>query len=257
MMNTTVTLKTTGIELIDNKWGGFYNGSTYVVSGPSKSGRTTLALQYAYNAALRGEVTVYISEIRPRKLMVAAHAQGMDIQPLIDDNKLILLRTAPLRMEEYGHDRDSYLSAFLYDILNAVNEFKPANIIFDELTPYMDFNDKNLFLDIFTELVENLEDKLITSLFIVQENSGSDNAHLQKQLQNIATGEIQLGEQFTTSNATMPTNRVPVASGFDRYDQTANFRDTFDQRASIENQYIDINFATNSFNQKFKFAAVA
>ncbi|MFZ5519145.1 MAG: RAD55 family ATPase [Candidatus Zhuqueibacterota bacterium] len=245
MMNKTVTLKTTGIDLIDNKWGGFYNGSTYIVNGPSKSGRTTLALQYAYNAALQGEVTLYFTEIRPRKLIVAAHAQGMEIQPLIDENKLIILRTAPLRMEENGQDRDSLLSEFLYDLLNAVNEFNPSNIIFDELTPYMDFNDKDLFVDVFTEIIESLEDMLITSIFIIQDQSDSDNASLQKQLQNIATGNIQLDKRISNSNVTKPNNRMRVVSDFDRCDQATYFPNNYDETAST------------SINQEIKIASVA
>lgn len=213
-MNKTVTLKTTGIDSIDNKWGGFYNGSTYVVSGPSKSGRTTLALQFAFYAASRGEVSVLFTEMRPRKLIVAAHAQGMDIQPLIDNNKLIVLRTAPLRMLETNQDRDSYLSEFLYDVLNVVNEFKPSNIIFDELTPYMDFNDKYQFLDVFTEIVESLEDMLITSLFIIQDNPGFDNSYVQKQMENIATGHIRLASKGRNSNVNNPNSSMKVVSDF-------------------------------------------
>ncbi len=255
MMNKTVTLKSTGINSIDNTWGGFYNGSTYVINGPEKSGRTSLALQYAYHAALRGEVVVLFTDVRPRKLIVAAHSQGMNIQPLIENNKLIILRMAPLRMSEDIDDRDVYLSEFLFDILKAANEFKPSSVIFDELTPYMDFNDKDSFLDIFNEIIESLEDMLITSIFIVQDDVAFDNGSIHKELENIATGNIRLGKEESNSQAEKSDNRMRVISNAGCCDEVKNnSHDMIEVNAAADG---NIEITPQVSEQEIKIAAMA
>ncbi|MBK7867126.1 MAG: hypothetical protein IPJ75_09120 [Ignavibacteriales bacterium] len=47
MANGKINLINTGISIVDESWGGFYRGGTYVLIGPRKSGRTTIGLQYA------------------------------------------------------------------------------------------------------------------------------------------------------------------------------------------------------------------
>lgn len=216
-MTKTVEIKKSGINTIDNKWGGLYNGSTYIIHGPAKSGKTTLALQHAYNTASRGEQCVMFTDVRPRKLIVAAHAMGMNIQPLIDSGKLIIVRMVSPRMQQNNQDRDTLLSEYLYEILNAVNEFNPSSIIFDELTSYVDFNDKELFLDVFNELVEQLEEMLITSIFVLQEGV---NDNVQKKLEEIATGNIRLNKILNNSEEVVIPNRMKVIS-HDDYSEAA------------------------------------
>ena len=57
----------TGIEELDNKLGGgFYRGSTIVVSGPPAVGKTILGLQFLFNGAtMYGEKGTYITLSEP------------------------------------------------------------------------------------------------------------------------------------------------------------------------------------------------
>ena len=41
-MKKKIQLVSSGISIVDNAWGGFYRGGTYLLIGPRKSGRTLL-----------------------------------------------------------------------------------------------------------------------------------------------------------------------------------------------------------------------
>ena len=65
-MNQKIQLLTSGIPLVDDKWGGFYRGGTYLLVGARKSGRTLLSLQYAMECAKQKNVCLYFTSMRPK-----------------------------------------------------------------------------------------------------------------------------------------------------------------------------------------------
>ncbi len=209
-MNNTIKIKSSGIPFVDKNWGGFYTGSTYLINGQPKSGKTSTALQYAYNIASGGEVCVFFTNVRPRKLIVNAYSQGLNIQPLIDDNKLIILRMVPPKIERIQREHDEYLSEFLYDIIKVADEYKPSGIVFDELTQYMGFADKEMFRDVFNEVVETLEDNLITSVFVMKEATSSDEVYFAKQLEDIVNGVINLYKQSNKHNPNETNSTISI-----------------------------------------------
>lgn len=209
-MKNTINIKSSGIPVIDENWGGFYSGSTYLINGQPKSGKTSTALKYAYNIASKGEVCVFFTNVRPRKLIINAYSQGLNIQPLIDDNKLIVVRMTSPNIERIQQEKDAYLSEFLYDIIKVADEFKPNTIVFDELTPYLNFSDKELFLQVFNEVVETLEDSLITTVFINREATSTDELYLAKHLEDIVNGVINLDNQNIRQMPTESKDAIPV-----------------------------------------------
>ena len=70
-----VNIQPTGISLIDEKWGGFYKNSSYLLIGPRKSGRSLMALQYAIECAKQKQVCLYFSSVRPKELMILSAFQ--------------------------------------------------------------------------------------------------------------------------------------------------------------------------------------
>jgi circadian clock protein KaiC len=48
-----------GVPLDDKAWGGSYRGDTYLLIGSHKSGRTSLSLQFANEAADQNKVCIF------------------------------------------------------------------------------------------------------------------------------------------------------------------------------------------------------
>jgi circadian clock protein KaiC len=72
----------TGIRGLDEMLdGGLWRGSTTLVAGPSGAGKTTIALQFALDGAMRGEPTLYMNfQENPTQLVRTIRALGVDLE---------------------------------------------------------------------------------------------------------------------------------------------------------------------------------
>ncbi len=168
-MTKGVNLISSGFALIDKRWGGIYRGGSYLLIGPRKSGRTLLSLQFALESSKSSEVCLYFTNMRPKDLMIQAASLNFDIQSYMNQNLLIVVRIAPPNEVYDVPNPDEYLIEYMNDIITVVNEYNPSRIIFDELTPYIGFRNLNLLRDAFVHTLEVIEDRNITSLYVLGE----------------------------------------------------------------------------------------
>ncbi len=191
-MKKSVQLFRSGIPIVDNAWGGFYHGGTYLLVGEKKSGKTLLSLQYAVEAAKNKQVCLYFTNSRPKDLMIHAASIDIDLEYYINQNLIIIVRVAqPTESTEF-RNRDELLSDYLHDIISVINQYNPVRIIFDELTPYVEYENLNNLRDSFGSMVEEIEDMGITSLLILREPVAQSSKMIFNVLNSFATGIIQL-----------------------------------------------------------------
>lgn len=191
-MKKSVQLFRSGISLVDSAWGGFYQGGTYLLVGERKSGKTLLSLQYAVETAKNNDVCLYFTSSRPKDLMIHAASIDIDLENYINQNTIIVVRVAnPTETTEFK-SRDEILSEYLCDIISVINQYHPTKIIFDEITPYVEFENLNLLQDAFGSMIETIEDLGITSLLILREPAASSSKMIYNVLNSSATGIIHL-----------------------------------------------------------------
>ena len=75
---------------------------------------------------------------------------------------------SPLRLIlQEVENTDEFLVEYLRDIVTVVEQYQPNKMIFDELTPFINFVNLTLLQDVFIETTEAIENDSITSLFIL------------------------------------------------------------------------------------------
>jgi KaiC/GvpD/RAD55 family RecA-like ATPase len=191
-MKKSIQLFRSGIPIVDSAWGGFYHGGTYLLVGERKSGKTLLSLQYAVETAKNKEVCLYFTSSRPKDLMIHAASIDIDLESYINQNSIIVVRVAhPTETTEFK-TRDEFLSEYLLDIISVINQYHPTKIIFDELTPYAEFENLNILRDSFGSMIESIEEMGITSLLILREPAAQSSKMIFNVLNSFATGIIQL-----------------------------------------------------------------
>lgn len=191
-MKKSVQLFRTGIPIIDSAWGGFYQGGTYLLVGEKKSGKTLLSLQYAAECAKNKQVCLYFTTSRPKDLIIQAASIDVDLEYYIHQNSIIVVRVAlPTENTEFK-SRDEFLSDYLNDIISVINQYHPTRIIFDELTPYVEFEKVNVLRDVFGAMIETIEESGITSFFILREPIAQSSKIIFNTINSFATGIIQL-----------------------------------------------------------------
>jgi circadian clock protein KaiC len=191
-MKKKIQLLPSGISLVDNTWGGFYRGGTYLLLGPRKSGRTLIGLQYAMECAKQKEVCLFFTSMRPKDLMIHAASIDFDLQQYMNQNLIIVVRVAPPSDLYEAGNPDDFLVEYLNDIVTVVDQYQPNKIVFDELTPFIGFENTNLLRDVFRRTTESIEDNAITSLFILGDPATPAAKNVADVLAETATGIIYL-----------------------------------------------------------------
>lgn len=195
-----VKLINSGFQFIDKKWGGFYTGGSYLLIGPKKSGRTLLALQIAAEAVQASEVVLFFTTMRPKDLMIQASSINFDIQSYMDRNLIIVVKVALPNDAYNSSNQDDIFKEYLNDIISVTNQYKPKRFIFDEITPYIDFKNLDYLHNSFLSTIETIEDKDITSLFVVGEPADERSENIINVLSQCVTGKIMLDTNIARKN---------------------------------------------------------
>lgn len=191
-MKKSVQLFRSGIPIVDSAWGGFYPGGTYLIVGERKSGKTLLSLQYAVEAAKNKDVCLFFTSSRPKDLIIQAASIDIDLESYINQNLIIVVRVAHPSDSEEFKTRDELLNDYLSDLFSVINQYKPAKIIFDEITPYIEFDNLNNLQESFGSLIESIEESGITSLLILREPAAQSSKMIFNVINSYTTGIIHL-----------------------------------------------------------------
>ncbi len=210
-MKKKIQLLPSGIPLVDQAWGGFYRGGSYLLVGARKSGRTILALQYAMECAMGNEVCLYFTSVRPKDLLINAASIDLDLQHYMNENLVIVVRVTPPTNINLAENADDYLVEYIKDIADVVTKYQPSRIVFDELTPFIGFRNLDLLNKTFSETSEVVEDMGITSLYVIGEPAAIASRKVVNVLKSYSTGIINLQKrgEFVSKSETGKMTIIP------------------------------------------------
>ncbi len=199
-MKQKIQILPSGISLIDRGWGGLYQGATYLLVGAHKSGRTTLALEFVRECVEQKEVCLYFTIRRPKDLILHAASLNFDLQNYIAQNSVVVVRVDSSIGLNEERDSDIILAEYIKDIVGLVEQYQPAKVVFDELTPFLGFKNLELLDQTFTETTESIEDFGATSLIIL----GDPITYAAKKLVDVlavhSTGIVYLQKKINGEN---------------------------------------------------------
>jgi circadian clock protein KaiC len=137
--------------------GGFYRGSTVMVSGTAGTGKSTLAAGFAAAACDRGECTLLLAfEESPSQIVRNMRSVGIDLTRHLDEGTLRINAGRPSQVGLESH---------LLRLNKLVDEFEPRNVVIDPIT---DFDGQGTTLDVkamLMRMVDLLKRRNITALF--------------------------------------------------------------------------------------------
>lgn len=148
-----------GIPRLDSmlRGGGFYRGSTILVSGGAGTGKTSVAAHFVRAACERGERALYFAfEESQAQIIRNMRSIGVDLAPWTERG---LLQFHAARPSLCG------LETHLAMILAAVAEFTPRVIVLDPLSDFLVVGSHSEVKGMLTRLIDFLKTKQITALF--------------------------------------------------------------------------------------------
>jgi circadian clock protein KaiC len=135
--------------------GGYYRGSTILVSGGSGSGKTSVGACLA-STRMRDERAIFFSfEESPAQLIRNMSSIGMDLASLVERQQLRIISTRPSGFGLENH---------LFTMYQAIDEFKPSVVVLDPITDFSAIGNRSEIRAMMTRLVDHLKTQGITAL---------------------------------------------------------------------------------------------
>ncbi|MEX2123277.1 MAG: circadian clock protein KaiC [Woeseia sp.] len=156
----------TGIAALDEMLaGGYYRGSTVLVSGTAGSGKTSVSAHLALAACERGERCLYFAfEESERQFLRNMRSIGIDLEPYIDQGLLEFHASRPLLQG---------LELHLVRMHKLVRDARPAVVIVDPVSNFVSTASAEEVTVMLTRLIDYLKTNAIT-VMMTNLTSGSD-----------------------------------------------------------------------------------
>lgn len=144
-----------GIPELDNiLGGGFYQGSTILISGTTGTGKTSLVSKFVQEACKRGEGCLFFANEEPADQIIRnMESVGINLKKFTEEGKLLIHAERPTTLG---------LEAHLTSMQDLVRDFQPDHVIIDPISALTEagFRVKDLFIR-FTDFLKN---RKITSI---------------------------------------------------------------------------------------------
>jgi len=136
--------------------GGFYKGSSILVSGTAGTGKTSVAASFANATCSRNERCIYFAfEESPEQIMRNMHSIGLKLETHV---KKGLLKFQASRPTMYG------LEMHLVLIHKLIKEFKPQTVVIDPITNLTGIGSTSEVQSVVTRLIDFLQSQQITAI---------------------------------------------------------------------------------------------
>lgn len=149
----------TGVQRLDSMLGdgGFYKGSTVLVSGSAGTGKSTLAAQFCDAACRRGDRAMYFAfEESEAEICRNMMSVGIDLSQWVDGGLL-----------EFRCSRPSILGleAHLFAMQQSVGEFDPSVVVMDPVSDFLRVGTDADVSAMLTRQVDFLKARGVTAVF--------------------------------------------------------------------------------------------
>jgi circadian clock protein KaiC len=145
--------------------GGYYRGSSVLISGAAGTGKTTLALQTARATCAGGRRSlVFTFEESPEQILRNMLSVGLDLRRPVREGRLRLVATRP---------SSSGLEAHLRQMRREVEAFDPAVVIVDPLNAFVAAGNSAEVKSLLMRLIDFLKDRGATAVLTSLTAAGS------------------------------------------------------------------------------------
>jgi circadian clock protein KaiC len=138
--------------------GGFFRGSTILVSGKAGSGKSSLAAHFVDAACRRGDRALYFAFEESRNQIVRnMRSIGIDLEPWVEGGLLLVQAARPT---VYGLERH------LTTMYRTVRDFRPAVVVLDPITNFLSSaSDSEEVKSMLMRLIDFFKSEGVTPMF--------------------------------------------------------------------------------------------
>ena len=124
-----------GIIPLDVHLGGVFPGRMHLLTGATGTGKTTAGLQFLNDGLQNGEPIVLLTADRLDDLVAHAHSVGLELEPAVRSNQLLLLRYR----SDFSNQLDCSGPAYGVsdEFRRLLSDVQPTRVVIDPIAPFL------------------------------------------------------------------------------------------------------------------------
>ncbi|MGZ3863856.1 MAG: circadian clock protein KaiC [Bacteroidia bacterium] len=185
VLNEVVSSGISDLDKMFNK-GGYYKGSSILISGTAGTAKTTMASYFTTATCRKNERVIYFAfEESPNQLIRNMKSVGIDLETHV---KKGLLQIHSIRPSLYG------LEMHLLNLRKLVRDFKPAAVIIDPISNLISVGTISEVRSTMVRLIDLLKVNNITAIFtsLSQQNASETNELTEESVSSLVDTWITL-----------------------------------------------------------------
>ncbi len=195
-----------GIDVVDNAWGGLYRGGSYLVYGRAASGRGLLTLAFAHMGAGLGEPVLFVSPDRHKDLMIQAASIGFNLRDAYESGVVRLMRVPPLmNLQNMGDDG---VAGALWDLVNLIRQHRPTRLIMNDFMPFVAFRSFDRFRNEFIQFLEQIDSLETTTMLVMPEPANQQSRRVIEFMASQMTGSMHI--ELADDNPSTTKRRITL-----------------------------------------------
>ena len=194
---STERISSGNVELDRMLGGGYYRGSSILISGGSRCGKTSVAACLAATCTPDSRALYFSFEESPAQLVRNMRSIGVNLEGLVQEK---LLRIVATRPSGFG------LETHLFMMYGAIEEFKPSLVVLDPITDFAAIGNGNEIRAMMTRLVDHLKTKGITALLTSAQHGPGI-------ISDRSTAELDAGSRRSSTRGSCSTTRRWLVNG--------------------------------------------
>jgi len=192
-----------GVDLIDDTWGGLYRGGSYLVYGRSASGCGLLTLAFTRTGARLGESTLFISADRQKNLVIQAASIGFDLRRACNSGIVRLMHVPPVvDLREMEDDR---VARALDDLVTLIRKNRPTRLVMNDFMPFVSFGSFIRFRHEFVNFLEKIDPVDTTMMLVMPEPANEQSRRVIDFMSDEMTGSIHVELPAGDADTTLRT----------------------------------------------------
>lgn len=184
-----------GLDFLDASTGGIYAKRSYLLHGPTQSGRTTAVLQFLLGGIENGENGILISSDRIENVILKAETVGIPLESHLIANRLVLMEYPKEILS--GRFHYGTIVQLLGEFEQYIRHYNCSRLAFDTLLPLLTMAREPHLVNYVYSLMNSLEALGVTVLVTTGEPNSPTAQRIIQLIEDAAVGSFGLSRTDT------------------------------------------------------------
>lgn len=192
-----------GLPIIDETFGGIFSNRSFLVCGPSKSGKTVLGLRFVQQGLQQNERCLYLSTIMANDLSICAESLGFDMAPHIESGDLTLLEYETFIPGNGAPGLDMLPPEGFDQLREIINANSIERVVLDTVLPWVSVKQPDRMAEQIFSFTRSFDRLGVTTLLTLPKPVSNMSFRLKKSIEDVVPISILLQKEQEEEPATV------------------------------------------------------